>query len=59
MAWNLQEVAAKKFAHSYKELLMVLEASGGFCESITDGFESRGSCSEAMYALLRRNIHGF
>ena len=29
MVWNLEEVAVKPFAHCYKEILMVSEASGG------------------------------
>ena len=31
---NLQEVAVKPFAHFYKEIFMVLEASGGCCEAM-------------------------
>ena len=38
MVWNVEEVAVKPFAHFYKEILMVLEASGGCCESIIDGW---------------------
>ena len=30
MVWNLEEVAVKPFAHFYNEILMVLEASGGW-----------------------------
>ena len=41
MVWNLREVVVKPFAHFYNEILMVLEASGGCCESIIDGLESR------------------
>ena len=52
MVWNLKEVAVKPFAHFYKEILMVLEASGSCCESIIDGSESRGGCCEAICALL-------
>ena len=59
MVRNLQEVAVKPFAHFYNEILMVLEASGGSCESIIDGLESPGGCCEAVRALLQRNIYGF
>ena len=54
MVWNLQEVAVKPFTHYYKETLMVLDASGGCCESIIDGLESPGGCCEAIYALLQQ-----
>ena len=40
MAWNLEEVTVKPFGHFYNEILIVLEASGGCCESIIDGLES-------------------
>ena len=56
MVWNLGEVAVKLFAHVYKEILMVLEASGGCCESIIDGLEPPGGCCEAICILLQRNI---
>ena len=59
MVWNLEEVVVKPCAHFYKEILMVLEASGGCCESIIDGLESRGGCCEALCALLQLNIDGF
>ena len=59
MVWNLEEVAVKPFAHFYNEIFMVLEASGGCCESIIDGLESPGSCREASYTLLTININGF
>ena len=29
MVWNLKEVGVKPFAHFYKEILMIVEASGG------------------------------
>ena len=54
MVSKLQEVALKPFTHFYKEIFMVLEASGGCCESIIDGLESRGGCCEAIYALLQQ-----
>ena len=38
---------------------MVLETSGGCCESIIDGSESPGGCCEAICTLLQRNIDGF
>ena len=59
MVWNLEEVAVKPFAHFYNEILMVLEASGGCCESIIDGLESRGSCCEAICICLQRVLNGF
>ena len=59
MVWNLEEVAVKPFAHFYKEILMVLEASGGCCESIIDGLESPGSCRETICKLFQFNIDGF
>ena len=59
MVWNLEEVAVKPFAHFYKEIFMVLEASGGCCESIIDGLESPGSCREAICKLFQFNIDGF
>ena len=52
-------VAVKPFTYVYFEICMVLEASGGCCESIIYGLESRGGCSEAIYKLLNRNINGF
>ena len=52
MVLNLQEVAVKPFTHFYIETFMVLEASGGCCESSIAGFESRGGCGEATYKLL-------
>ena len=52
MVWNLEEVAVKPFRYFYIEILMVLEASGGCCESIIDGLESPGGCREAIYTLL-------
>ena len=51
--WNFQEVAVKQFAHFYKEILMVLQASGGCCESNIDGLESPRGCCEAIYKLLQ------
>ena len=59
MVRNLQEVAVKPFTHFYIEILMVLEASGGCCESVIDGLESPGGCCEAIYTFLQRNIDGF
>jgi hypothetical protein len=38
---------------------MVLEASGRCCESIIDGWKSRGGCREAICALVEFNIDGF
>ena len=38
---------------------MVLEASGGCCESIIDGLESPEGCREAICVLLQLNIVGF
>ena len=55
---NLQEVAVKLFEHFSTEIFMVLEASGGCCESIIAGLESPRSCCEAIYVLLQRNIDG-
>ena len=59
MVWNLQEVAVKPFAHFYNEILMVLEASGGCCESIINGLESPGGCCEAICTLLTIHIESF
>ena len=59
MVWNLEEIAVKLFAYFCKEILMVLEASGGCCESIIDGLESPEGCCEAIYKLLQINIDGF
>ena len=59
MVRNLQEIGVKQFTHFYNEILMVLEASGGCCESMIDGLESPGGCCEAIYTLLQRNINGF
>ena len=59
MIWNLEEVAVKQFEHFYKEIFMVLEVSGGCCESIIDGWEFPRSCYEAIYTLLQININGF
>ena len=53
MVLNLQEVAVKPFTYFYNETFMVLEASGGCCESSIDGFESPGGCGEAIYTLLQ------
>ena len=52
-------VAVKPFKYFYNEICMVLEASGGCCESIIDGLESPGGCCEAICTLLKRNINGF
>ena len=49
----------KPFPHFDNGILMVLEASGGCCESVIDGLEFAGGCCEAVYALLHRNISGF
>ena len=46
-------VAVKPFAHFYNEMCMVLEASGGCCESFIDGLESRGGRFEAVCTLLQ------
>ena len=51
IVWNLEEVAVKPFEHFYNELLIVLEASGGYLESIIEGLESRGGCCGAIQAL--------
>ena len=59
MVWNLQEVAVKPFTHFFYEIFIVFEASGGCCESIIDGLESRGSCCEPICILLQININGF
>ena len=59
MVWNVDEVAVKPFTHFYNEILMVLEASGGCCESIINGLESPGGCCEAICTLLQLNINGF
>ena len=42
-----------------KKIVMVLEASGGCCESIIDGLESPKSCCEAICTLLQRTSNGF
>ena len=52
MVWNLEEVAVKPFINFYNQILIVLEASGGCCESIIDGLESIGNCCESIYTLL-------
>ena len=52
LVWNLQEVAVEQFTYFYNEISMVLEASGGCCESINDGLEYLGGCCEAMYVLF-------
>ena len=49
----------KQFANLYMEILMVLEASWGCCQSIIDGLESRGACCEAICVFLNINIYGF
>ena len=49
--WNLQEVAVKPFKRFYTEISMVLDTSGGCCESIIDGLESPRSCCEVIYIL--------
>ena len=54
MAWNLQEVAVKPFPNCYKEMLMVLEASGSCCESSIDGSESPRGCCAAICTLLKK-----
>ena len=59
MVWNLQKVAVKPFTHFYNEILMVLEASGGCCESIIDGLESPGSCCEAIYKTFTMKYSWF
>ena len=59
MFWNLQKAAVKTFVRFSIEILMVLEASGRCCESIIDGWESRGGCREAICALFQFNIDGF
>ena len=59
MVWNLEEVVVKPFEYIYNEILMGLEASGSYCESIIDGLESRGGCCEAICTLLQRNVYGF
>ena len=59
MIWNVEEVVVKPFAFVYNEILMVLEAAGGCCESIIDGLESRGGCCEAIYIRLQINIDSF
>ena len=53
MAWNLNEIAVKPFAHFSNEIFMVLETSEGCCESIIDGLESPRGCCEAIYKLLQ------
>ena len=57
--WNLEEVAVKPFAHFYNEILIVLDASGGRCDSIINGLESPEGCCEAICELSSRNIDGF
>ena len=59
MVWNLEEIAVKLFAYFCKEILMVLEASGGCCESIVDGLESPGGCCEVICTVLHLDINGF
>ena len=59
VVWNLQEVAVKPLTHFYKDILMVLEASRGCCESSIDGLESPKGCCEAIYTLLQRKLDGF
>ena len=53
MVWNLEEVAVKPFTYFYNRIFMILKISGGCCESIIDGLESRGGCCEAIYTLLQ------
>ena len=48
MVWNLQEVAVKQFAHSYIEILLVLESPGSCREAMIDGLDSPGCCCEAI-----------
>ena len=59
IVWNVEEDAVKPFTNFYNEIFMVLEASGGCCESIIDCFESGGGCCEAICILLHININGF
>ena len=59
MVSKLEEVAVKPFPYFYKEILMILETSGGCCESIIDGLEFRGGCCEANCIRLQRNFNGF
>ena len=59
IVYNLEKVAVKQFANFYNEILIVLEASGGCCESIIDGLESPRSCCEAIYELLQINVDSF
>ena len=59
MVWNIEEVAVKPFTYFSLEILIVLEASGGCCESIIDGVDSREGCREAIYTLLQINIDVF
>ena len=49
----------KPFTYFYNEILPVLEASGGCCESIIDGLESGGGCCEAICSILSRQNHDF
>ena len=53
MVWNLEEIAVKLFAYFCKEILMVLEASGGCCESIIAGLESLGDCCETICTFYK------
>ena len=53
MVWNLQEVAAKPFAHFYNEILMVLESPGSCREAMIDGLDSPGCCCEAICILFQ------
>ena len=38
---------------------MVLEASGSFSETMIDGLESWGGCSDAICTLLHKNMYAF
>ena len=59
LVWNLQDVVVKPFAHFYIEISMVLEASGGCCESIINVLESPEGCCEDICTFFERNINGF
>ena len=59
MFWNLYKAAVKTFASFSVEISMVLESTGGCCESIINVLESPEGCCEDICTFCLGNINGF
>ena len=59
MFWNSQNVAVNTFARFSIEISMVLESTGGCCESSINVLESQEGCCEDICTFCNRKYEWF